>query len=108
MATETPNDSTLRALMAPVVKFLAMAIFLIGATHAPAMPVNPQRPYTATTCEAATDRLKEALAGNPLISKEEMADVLTLARDGARRLCGCDVTQEIITNFNTQNIEKSK
>ncbi len=111
MAIDMPNKIDLKSSNSLTVSFLAKATFLIGllsATSLSAMPVNPQRPYTATTCEAATQRLEEALVGNPLISKEEMAEVLTVAREGSMRLCGCDITQENIAKFNTKNIENSK
>lgn len=57
------------------------------ADGALALPPNPQRPFTARTCEEALLRYREAEAGSPLISAIENAEVLAGARAQVRRLC---------------------
>lgn len=61
------------------------------ANGAQALPPNPQRPFTARTCEEALQRYREAEAGSPLISAIENAEVLAAARAQVRRLCKQDI-----------------
>lgn len=63
---------------------MAAAMFGNGAS---ALPPNPQRPFTARTCEEALLRYREARAGSPLISAIENAEVLAGALAQVRRLC---------------------
>jgi hypothetical protein len=53
-----------------------------------ALPPDPQRPFDAMTCKAARIRYHEALTGSPLISANENADVLALAKAQLLQLCG--------------------
>ncbi len=57
-----------------------------------ALPPDPQRPFVAQDCPAALARLAEAEAGNPLISKPEMAEVVLRAKAQAKRLCPASAT----------------
>lgn len=59
----------------------------MSGSGAGALPPNPQRPFTAQTCEEALLRYREAEAGSPLISAVENAEVLAGARAQVRRLC---------------------
>lgn len=68
----------------PAAVLLATGMIAGGAG---ALPPNPQRPFTARTCEEALLRYREAEAGNPLISAIENAEVLAGARAQVRRLC---------------------
>ena len=40
-----------------------------------ALPPDPERPFTATTCDDALARLTEARLGNPLISAADMQNI---------------------------------
>lgn len=85
---------------AGVAKAAASLLFLGLSGHAGlALPPDPQRPFSATTCDAAMSRLEEALIGNPLISDVEMAEVTMLARQQAERLCGSDAVAKMMTGF---------
>jgi len=58
-----------------------------------ALPPDPQRAFTAQSCDAALARLAEARTGSPLISAAELQDVQTQARQQAARLCGAGYDQ---------------
>ena len=60
----------------------------VVAPPALALPPNPERPVEARTCVEARARLAEARAGNPLISAEEMVQVVARAEAQVARLCG--------------------
>ena len=60
----------------------------VAAAPAQALPPDPERPFEARTCAEARARLAEARAGNPLISAEEMAQVVARAEAQVARLCG--------------------
>ncbi len=69
---------------------LSAAVLLATAMFgncASALPPNPQRPFTARTCDEALLRYWEAQAGSPLISAIENAEVLAGALAQVRRLC---------------------
>jgi hypothetical protein len=59
----------------------------LGSGSVQALPPDPQRAFDAATCEEARVRHAEALAGSPLISQEENAEVLVLAEAQLARLC---------------------
>ncbi len=77
------------ALRARASRLAAVVLSATGmiANGAGALPPNPQRPFTARTCEEALLRYREAQAGSPLISPIENAEVLAGARAQVRRLC---------------------
>lgn len=52
-----------------------------------AVPPDPQRAFEAQTCAQAQSRLIEARNGNPLISAEEMHQVVLKAHAQVARLC---------------------
>lgn len=60
------------------------------AFSAHALPANPERPLASQTCDVAQMRLAEAQTGSPLISADEQAQVLRVARADVVRLCGAD------------------
>ena len=83
----------------PATGAVLLAVLLVGLYPGggQALPPDPQRPFTATSCDAAMARLHEALAGSPLISAAEMAEVTTLACAQAERLCGADAVKEMMS-----------
>ncbi|MDP3899068.1 MAG: hypothetical protein Q8Q62_20540 [Mesorhizobium sp.] len=52
------------------------------------LPLNPERPMQAKTCEEARERLREAEAGSPLVSHERNLELVAEARAQVDRLCG--------------------
>jgi hypothetical protein len=82
----------------PVTGAVLLAVLLVGLYPGGglALPPDPQRPFMATSCDAAMIRLHEALAGSPLISAAEMAEVTALACAQAERLCGADAVKEMV------------
>lgn len=64
---------------------LALLCALPGPGHA--VPADPDRPLAAQTCHEAQERLAEALQGSPLLSPEEQAAVVRVARSNVERLC---------------------
>ena len=69
---------------------VAAVILALTSGSALALPPDPQRPFTATDCDAALARLEEARLGSPLISASEGTQVLRAAQAQALRLCGSD------------------
>lgn len=65
------------------------AAWIAGVCASPlmALPPDPQRPFVAQDCPTALARLDEANLGNPLLSPNEMTQVVARARAQARRLC---------------------
>ncbi|MGJ8616224.1 MAG: hypothetical protein ACSHWS_05240 [Sulfitobacter sp.] len=88
-------------------KALALLIAVTLPTYGFAMPTDPQRPFEGSSCADAKMRFREALTGSPLISKEEMKDVVARAREWTERLCGSDIVQEIQTEFKTKDCAQS-
>lgn len=84
----------LRRGTAPAVR--SFGLLVLSAAPVLALPPDPQRPFTALTCDAALVRLAEAKAGNPLISAAEMAQVVIQAHAQAQRLCAA--TPERLTD----------
>lgn len=82
-----------------------LTVLMAGLVPRPvhALPADPQRPFDITSCADAKLRFREALAGSPLISDAEMAIVVATARDWTEKLCGPDVVQEIMTEFDENN-----
>jgi hypothetical protein len=80
---------------------VSSVVLLLGLPASPsfALPPDPQRPFDAKTCDEAKGRFAQALAGNPLISAEEAADMLALAQEQIRRLCGPDAEIEPTVPF---------
>ncbi|MCB2135596.1 MAG: hypothetical protein KDE08_06575 [Rhodobacteraceae bacterium] len=72
-----------------------LAILILMGGQAMSLPPNPQRPFDATTCDAAVARLDEALTGSPLISAAENSEVVVLAKEQVRRLCGDEAETKI-------------
>jgi len=88
-------------------KALALFIAVTLPNHGFAIPPDPQRPFEGTTCAEAKLRFCEALAGSPLISPQEMKEVMARAREWTERLCGPDVVQNILTEFETKDCTQS-
>ena len=77
-------------MAAPALSLVAIFLVLGSVTKSHAMPPNPQRAFTATTCHAAILRYCEALQGSPLISAAESAAIERQARAEMIRLCDPD------------------
>ncbi|QUS56287.1 hypothetical protein [Pseudovibrio brasiliensis] len=68
--------------------FFAIVVFCFSVFGAKAsMPVNPDRPYSETTCSYAIERLKEAVAGSPLQSRKEQQRTVQYATEQVERAC---------------------
>lgn len=76
-----------RELTNTVRAIVSAALLSAVASAAFAVPAAPDRPLVAQTCAVAMTRLVEAQAGSPLISADEQAQILRMARADVARLC---------------------
>ncbi|SDR10543.1 hypothetical protein [Pseudovibrio sp. Tun.PSC04-5.I4] len=74
--------------MKNTIKFASVVVSCLCAFEATAtMPVNPNRPYTETTCQYAKERLKEAVVGSPLLNSKEQRQTVQDAIRQVERAC---------------------
>lgn len=84
---EIRREHMQRKLTNTVRTITAAALLSAVASVAVAVPADPGRPLVAQTCSVAMTRLVEAQSGSPLLSADEQAQILRMARADVARLC---------------------